>query len=128
MVLLQRAWFLAAPFAVAAVLAGCGGGGGGSGSPPVRPQGTPTVSPSNVKITAVASPATVVVSEPGYGGGFTVNAAPCAGIASVAPAATPGSYTITGIASGSCAITFSDTFGQAVAVPVTVTTSVVVAR
>ncbi|MEA2785156.1 MAG: hypothetical protein QOF71_1260 [Candidatus Eremiobacteraeota bacterium] len=132
MVLLSKARFSAVPFAVVVVLAGCGGGGGGGGgggsSSTPHPAGAPGVLPATVKITAVASPVTVSVGEVGYGGAFAVNAAPCAGIASVAAAGVAGSFTITGIAPGSCAVTFTDTFAQSVAVPVTVTTSDVTAK
>jgi len=126
---LYHARFFVVPVVLATFVAACGGGGGGSGSTPTgpRPQGLPAVAPSTVKITAVASPATVSVTEPGYAGAFTVNAQPCNGIASIA-AASGSSYTVTGIGPGTCAITFTDTFAQAVAVPVSVTTSAVTAR
>jgi hypothetical protein len=129
---LHRARFSAVPFVLAALVAGCGGGGssGGSGNPPPvpKPQGVPSVAAATVKITAIASSATIAVAETGYAGAFTINAQPCAGIASIAAAGSGGSYTITGIAPGSCAITFTDTFAQSVAVPVSVTTSSVTAR
>ncbi|HEV2737268.1 MAG TPA: hypothetical protein VGU66_01705 [Candidatus Elarobacter sp.] len=119
------------PFVLAALVAGCGGGGssGGSGNPPPvpKPQGLPSVAPATVKITALASPAVVSVAETGYAGAFTVNAQPCAGIASIT-AGSAGAFTITGLAPGSCAITFTDTFAQSVAVPVSVTTSSVTAK
>ena len=84
--------------------------------------------PASVKITALASPVTVSVGETGYAGAFSFNASPCSGIASVTAAASAGSFTITGLAPGSCAVTFTDTFSQSVAVPVTVTTSDVIAK
>ena len=126
---LQGARLSAVPFVLAALVAGCGGGGGGTGNPPPvpKPQGSPSVAPAAVKITALASPATITVSETGYAGAFTTNAQPCAGIASIA-AGSGGAYTITGLAPGSCAITVTDTFAQSVAVPVSVTTSSVTAR
>jgi hypothetical protein len=126
---LHRARFFAVPFVLVAFVAGCGGGGGGGGgaAPAPRPQGLPAVAPATVKITAIATPATVAVTEPGYAGAFAVNAQPCAGIASIA-ATSGGSFTITGIAAGTCAITFTDSFAQAVALPVSVTTSAVTAR
>ena len=130
MVSLQSARFFAAPFVLAALVAGCGGGGsGGSANPPPgpKPQGLPSVAPAAVKITSLATPTTVSVTETGYAGSFTVNAQPCAGIASIA-AGSVGGYTVTGIAPGTCAITFTDTFAQSVAVQVSVTTSSVTAR
>ena len=131
MVLVFNARLLHVPLIVVPLLAGCGGGGGGGGgSAPggPRPQGAPAVAPSSVKITALASPATVSVSEPGYGGAFTPSAASCAGIATVAAGSAAGSYTITGVTSGVCTISFADTFGQSAALPVSVTTSVVTAQ
>lgn len=85
-------------------------------------------SPARVQITSLATPATVSISEPGYGGTYTTNAAACAGIASIVPAVTPGSFTITGIAPGQCAISFTDSFSQSVALPVSVTASAIVAQ
>ncbi|HTD32230.1 MAG TPA: hypothetical protein VK665_01115, partial [Candidatus Elarobacter sp.] len=100
-------------------------------TPPV-PQGKPSVSPANAQVTAIASPVTVTLSEPGYGGTFTVNASACTGIASVTQSSSSGapntSYTISGIAPGQCAVSFTDSFAQSVALPVSVTVSQVIAR
>jgi len=65
----------------------------------------------------------VTVTESGYPGAFPVKATSCAGIASVAAAPTSGTYTITGVAAGTCAITFADAYAQSVALPVIVTTT-----
>lgn len=94
--------------------------------PGSAPQAAPQIAPSLVQITALASPATVTVSENGYTGTFTVAAASCAGIASIAPRA--GSYTVAGIAPGVCAMSFTDTYAQVVNLPVSVTTSDIVAK
>jgi hypothetical protein len=80
-----------------------------------------------VQITSAASAPTVTLSEPGYSGAFNVNASGCSGIASVTAAAGT-SYTITAIAPGECAVSFTDSFSQSVALPVSVTISKVVAQ
>lgn len=122
--------FHAAPLVFALFLAGCGGGGGGGGggSTPPTPQGKPSVAPANAQITSIAAPVTVTLSEPGYSGTFSVNASACAGIASVLQSPSGTSYTITGIAPGQCAVSFTDTFSQSVALAVSVTVSQVVAK
>jgi hypothetical protein len=77
-----------------------------------------------VNIVSTSLPVTVAVSEPGYTGSFVVNGARCAGVATITAAGTTvGQYTVTGVAAGSCTITFTDTFLQAVVLPVVVTTT-----
>ena len=121
--------FHAVPLVFALFAAGCGGGGGGGGgSTPPTPQGKPSISPANAQITAIASPVTVTLSEPGYGGSFAVSAPGCAGIASITAGASASTFTITGIAPGQCAVSFTDSFLQSVALPVSVTVSQVVAK
>lgn len=100
--------------------------GGIVSMPGSAPQSAPSVTPSVVQITALASPATVTLSEDGYTGTFNVAAASCAGIASITPHA--GSYTVAGIAPGVCGISFTDSFSQVVNLPVSVTTSDIVAK
>ncbi len=120
----------AVAFMLCAFVSACGGGGSSSGAPnpPLGPpQAAPSVSPSSVRVAASAQPASVTVSESAYTGSFTVNAAACAGIASVAQATpvtiVPGSalFTITGLAPGTCTVTFTDARSQSVAALVTVT-------
>ena len=91
--------------------------------PTSAPLGAPSVSPATVNIVSTQVPVTATVSEPGYTSSYAVDASRCVGIASIAPGASEGRYTITGIAAGSCAITFTDTFAQSVVLPVTVTTT-----
>ena len=81
------------------------------------------MSPAVVNIVAISMPVTVTVSEAGYIGSFTVNAVPCAGVATIAAGPSAGKYIVTGVHAGSCAITFSDAFSQSVVLPVIVTTT-----
>lgn len=64
------------------------------------------------------------VTESGYAGAITQTNT-CAGIATLAPASGSGPslhVTATGVAAGTCAVTYSDTNGQTVTVNVSVTT------
>ena len=81
------------------------------------------MSPSTVNIVSISVPVTATVTERGYTGSYAVNASRCAGVATIAAGASSGRYTITGIAAGSCTITFTDAFSQSVALPVIVTTT-----
>ncbi len=80
-----------------------------------------------MKITALAAPVSVQISEAGYTGGYTINAAQCAGIATAALAG-QGLISVGGVATGQCALVLSDGFGQSVALPVTVTTSAITVK
>ena len=69
--------------------------------------------------------ATITVAETSYNGTFGESDT-CAGSATVVSATPLGPsavFTVTGVAAGSCSATFSDTFGQTVAVSIGVTTS-----
>jgi len=66
-------------------------------------------------------PVAVTVSETGYTGSYVVNATRCAGIATITSGGSAGHYVVTGVAAGSCTITFTDTFSQQVVLPVIVT-------
>jgi hypothetical protein len=115
---------------------GCGGGGGGSPSAAfVAPQPTPTPSPtpppggpltlsSTIANFALAGQtATVTAGENGYTGRISADASGCANVATVTPSAAsaPATFTITAQGSGSCTVTFADTFGQRTALTVGVT-------
>ena len=127
-----------------AATAGCAGGGGSTGIlPPVAPlsqsqqptlpagvphalvewPGAPSVSPAKVDIVSTSMPVTATVSESGYTGTFVVNASRCATLATATPGSSNSRFTITGLRAGWCAMTFTDSFGQSVALTVTVTTT-----
>jgi hypothetical protein len=89
---------------------------------------SPIVYPAAVKITSLASPVAVSVTETGYTGSIALNVAPCTGIASVVLAPQPQVYMVTGIAPGTCSATFTDTFAQSVALPISVTVSQLVVK
>lgn len=83
--------------------------------------------PNSIQLSGVGATnaQTIAVQESGYAGRFGENDT-CSGIATIAAGSMNGptaSYTVTGVAAGSCNVTFSDTFGQRQAVSVTVTTS-----
>ncbi len=68
----------------------------------------------------------VEVTETGYSGTFTDNAAPCAGIAALNLLANNGGFAeiqVNGVAVGSCTATISDGIGNTINVPITVTTT-----
>jgi len=117
-----------------AALSGCGGGGGGGGP-------SPTPTPTSTPLTLVASPATVSIngvgaanaqpltaSESAYTGTITESDT-CAGIATVSPGSGVGpslKETVTGVAGGTCVVTFKDATGETATSTVQVTTSGVV--
>ncbi len=126
----DKARLFAVAFLLCAFVSACGGGGSsGAANAPLGPpqQAAPSVSPSSVRVAASAQPASMTVSESGYAGSFTVNAASCAGIASVVQATpvtiVPGSalFAITGVAPGTCTVTFTDALSRSAAASVTVT-------
>lgn len=122
-----------AAFVCAATLAACGGGGGGGGSGPGTPAApTPTpgvlsVAPTSLSIVGVGAgdALTINVVEGAYSNPFTESDT-CAGIATVSTTSAVGpsaTYTVTGVAVGSCSATFTDTKNQSLNVPLTVTAS-----
>ncbi len=123
-----------------AALIGCGGGGGGGGPTPT-PTPTVTASATATPLTLVANPTTVSISglgaanaqpltasESAYTGQITESDT-CAGIATVSPGTGTGptlSETVTGVAAGTCVVTFKDGNGETATSTVQVTTSGVV--
>jgi hypothetical protein len=83
----------------------------------------------NVNGTGASNAATVHVHETSYAGPFTHTEANCSGIATVAvksPSTGNGpdsDYTVTGVASGQCDVTFKDAFNQMASTHIVVTTS-----
>ena len=133
-----RRFFVTVALLVAATAFACGCGGGGGGSPAsafVAPTPTPTPTPSpppagpltpsqaTATLSLAGQSSTVTVSEPGYTGSVLADASGCANVASVTPslATAPAAFTITALGSGSCAIGFTDVFGQRASVQVGVT-------
>jgi hypothetical protein len=126
---------------VACVVAGVSGCGGGGSSPTPTPRTSPTTGPTQTPDTLVLSPSaisingagatyaqTLTVSETAYTGDFSETDT-CAGIATISPAGGVGpslQETLTGVASGSCAVTFLDGHGQKTTANVVVTISSVV--
>jgi hypothetical protein len=124
-----------AAFAAAALACGCGGGGGSPQPAFVAPSPTPSPSPTpppGGPLAASQSAATfslagqstpVTVNEAGYIGSVAADASACANVASVTPpsATAPATFSITALGSGSCAIGFTDIFGQRATVQVGVT-------
>jgi len=83
-----------------------------------------TASPGTLTIATGAS-GTITVSDPGLNGSISSSASSCANVATVSPAATAGAtgtFTVTGVAVGSCTLTFSDQVGNSTTVAVTVVT------
>jgi hypothetical protein len=96
-------------------------------TPTPPPPGVLSVNPTAVPIygTGSGNAASVVVQETGYTGTLSESDT-CTGIATVTPSSGTGpsvTFTITGVAAGSCTATFSDTNGQHVSAAVGVTTS-----
>ena len=114
---------------------GCGGGGGGSPAATFAPPPSPTPSPTpppggpltlsqnSAAFTLAGATATVTASEAGYAGTIVPDASACTNVASVTPssASAPATFTITARGSGTCALAFSDAFGQRASVTVGVT-------
>jgi len=117
------------------VLSACGGGGASPAPssfvvatptptpvPTASPTGSVALSQTSVSFSAPGQTATVTASEPGYSGPITAGA--CGVVAVVSPAAatsSPAHFTITSQGSGSCAVTFTDSFGQSATLTVGVT-------
>ncbi len=117
-------------------LCACGGGGTAPASsafvtpptptpaPTAPPSGTVALSQTAVTFSAPGQSSNVTVSEPGYSGPITANAGACGVVAVVSPSSTtssPAQFTVTSQTSGSCAVTFSDSFGQTATLSVGVT-------
>jgi hypothetical protein len=134
----RRNFVLCVSVAGALAAAGCGGGGS---SPGPNPQPTPTSTPTQTPNTLVLAPTsfaingagsayaqTLTVSEASYAGAFAESDT-CSGIATIAPGAGTGpslAETVTGVASGTCAVTFSDGHGQKTSATIVVTISSVI--
>jgi hypothetical protein len=117
----------------------CACGGGGSSPAPnsfvaptptptpvstAPPTGTVTLSQTVLAFSAPGQTSTVTASEPGYSGAITANAGACGVVAVVAPSSatsSPAQFTVASQTSGSCAVTFSDAFGQTATLTVGVT-------
>jgi hypothetical protein len=67
--------------------------------------------------------ATIVASEPGYGGAFSASSANTA-IATVAPSGAAGTFTVSAVSGGTTTVSISDSYGSKVTVPVGVTWNV----
>ncbi len=103
-------------------------------TPTASPTPTPTPTPNPLTVTSssislIGAGATYAqsfqVAEDGYTGAITESDT-CAGIATPAPINGNGptlNVTVTGVAAGTCAITYFDSYGQSVGVNVTVTTA-----
>jgi hypothetical protein len=82
------------------------------------------LSQSTVSFNTPGQSATVTASETAYAGAISVNAGPCATVVSVTPSSTtsaPGHFVVSAQSSGSCAVTFTDQFGQTAELSVGVT-------
>ncbi len=106
-----------------------------SASPSPSPSPTPTpnpmgIAPSTLALTGTgaSNAQTLVVTETGYTGSFTESDT-CSTIATVTPSSGTGpsfTFTVTGLAAGTCSATFADTNGQHVTANIGVTTTGVV--
>jgi hypothetical protein len=110
-----------------ATLVACDPGPGGGSLIPVPPPAPLSVAPSNVQLngTGAANALSISIQEPGYAGTFGEKDT-CGNVAAVVtanPAGPAATYTVTGVAAGSCIATFTDSVGQSKSVPITVTTS-----
>lgn len=117
------------------VLSACGGGGTSPApssfvvatptpAPTAPPAGSVSLSQTAVAFSAPGQTATVTASEPGYSGPIAAGAGACGVVAVVSPAfatSSPAHFTITSQGSGSCAVTFTDSFGQTATLTVGVT-------
>ncbi len=98
-----------------------------SPSSPPAPMG---IAPSTLALTGTgaSNAQTLVVTETGYTGSFTESDT-CSTIATVTPSSGTGpsfTFTVTGVAAGTCSATFTDTNGQHVSANIGVTTTGVV--
>ena len=134
---LTRRFFLAC--AMLPWLCGCGGGGGSpapsfaatatpvpTSTPTMPPAGAIMLSQASLTFTGPGQSAAITASESGYSGPIAVNAGTCGTAVTVTPASAataPAQFTVTAQGSGSCAVSFTDRFGQTatLAVGVTVT-------
>ncbi len=106
-----------------------------SPSPSASPSPSPTpnpmgIAPSTLALTGTgaSNAQTLVVTETGYTGSFTESDT-CSTIATVTPSSGTGpsfTFTVTGVAAGTCSATFADTNGQHVTANIGVTTTGVV--
>jgi hypothetical protein len=97
-------------------------------TPTAPPPGVFSVNPATVNVigTGAANEQTILVQETGDVSAFSQTSASCAGIATITPASSAGptvSFTVVGVAAGTCSATFSDTHGQSALVSIIVTTS-----
>jgi hypothetical protein len=85
----------------------------------------PVAAPASLTFTATGSGSmqSFSVSESGYSGSFTVAAAQCNGIASVAAGANANTYNVTPLAPGSCGLTLSDPSGDHSTLSISVTST-----
>jgi hypothetical protein len=96
-------------------------------TPSPTPPGALTASPTSVALngTGSANAVSLTVAEPGYSGSFGESDT-CAAIATIASANANGpstTFTVTGVAAGSCSASFTDSFGQHAAAQIGVTAS-----
>jgi hypothetical protein len=94
------------------------------------PAPRPVASPNSLTFTTTGAQAALpfTASEQQYTGSFTVGAAPCAGIATVASEGQPNAFTVTPVAAGACNLTLSDSNGRNTQVGVSVTSTTVIAE
>ena len=86
-----------------------------------------SVNPTTVPVygTGSADASTLLVQETGYSGTFTEQDT-CAGTATISTTSANGpsaTYTVTGVAAGSCSATFEDSFAQQTTASIVVTTN-----
>jgi hypothetical protein len=118
---------------LALVPAACGGGGGGSSpvtapAPGTTPTAGPTATPASTVTLNVPTIAFNAVAQTGSfsatsstGSALTATADQ-PGVATVAPGATAGVFTVTAVSAGTCTITVIDAKGGSAKLVVTVTT------
>jgi hypothetical protein len=115
---------------LAVALYSCGGGGGGSSpsvtATPHLPAAAPVVSPTALAFdgTGASLSQTVTVTEANYSGTFTA-ASENTSVASVSPATSGATFTLTPIGGGTTSVAIEDSYGQTVSVSVGVTASII---
>ncbi len=107
------------------------GGGGGSSTPvatatPYTPAATPVVSPTALAFdgTGASLSQTVTITEENYAGVFTAVSGNTS-VATVSPASSGATFTLTPTGGGTTTVAIKDAYGQTVSVAVGVTASVI---
>jgi hypothetical protein len=99
-------------------------------TPTAGPPGVLNVNPTSVAVAGLGSTYALqfVAGETGYTGAFTESDT-CSGVATVTTPSAKGpsaTYTVTGVAAGTCTATIKDSFGQSAAEAISVTTGTIV--